>query len=105
MEPQTTKPESKHGGVTNKGSLYAHASVYGTEVIDFLMITVRNEKVQMSVRVSAANKLLDKMLANLSENDVKVSGNYTVNIDGLIGLSTSPAETTDSDPATPESSN
>ena len=62
---EDNKAESKKGGVTNKGSLYAHASKYTIQVIDFLFNTMQDEKVQMSVRVSAANKLLDKTLPDL----------------------------------------
>ena len=59
------KAELKRGGVTNKGTLYAYASKNGIEIIDFLVATMRNETLHHSVRISAANKLIDKMLADV----------------------------------------
>lgn len=67
---KSNKAESKKGGVTNRGTLYAHTSKYAIEAIDFLVVTMRNEKTQMSVRVSAANKIIDKCLPDLKAAEI-----------------------------------
>lgn len=64
------KAESKSGGVIARANLYAHASKYALEAIDFLATTMRDERTQKSVRVSAANKLIDKCLPDLKATEL-----------------------------------
>lgn len=59
------KAESKKGGVTNRGALYAHTSQFAREAIDFEVSVMRDTSVQMAVRISAANKIIDKCLPDL----------------------------------------
>ena len=75
-----SKAIAKKGGVTNKGSLYAYISPYGKEIIDFELTIMRDEKQHINVRVSCANKLMDKLLADLKASEVEVSGNVRVHI-------------------------
>lgn len=64
------KAESKSTGVVSRANLYAHASKFAVEAIDFLALTMRDEHTQKSVRVSAANKLIDKCLPDLKATEL-----------------------------------
>jgi hypothetical protein len=64
------KVESKKGGVVSRQTLYQVASKYSREAIEFLAKTMQDPTVQRSVRVSAANKLIDKTLPDLKATEI-----------------------------------
>ncbi len=105
MEEVSNEP--KNGGATNKTpsktGLYSIVASHGKEVIAFLVARMNDENEQGSVRVSAANKLLDKMLANLNANDITADGmpfltDTIKQINDNRGTNQPPAETTNSTP-------
>jgi NADPH-dependent curcumin reductase CurA len=58
------KAKAKGGGIMNRGSLYAYVSKYTKEAVDVLVDLMKNGK-QESVRMGAANALLDKTIPDL----------------------------------------
>lgn len=77
---KTTKGESKKGGVTNRGTLYAYASAYSFEAIDFLVEIMRDEQTQKAVRMGAARALLDKSLPDLKSTELTGQENGPIEI-------------------------
>lgn len=69
-----TKSQSGKGvggnGHISRKALYAKISRKAPQVIDFLFETMNDEKTQKSVRLSAANKLIDKVLPNITQNEL-----------------------------------
>ena len=57
--------QGKGGGVIARSALYAYTSQFTKEAIDFEVEVMRNKDVQMAVRISAANKIIDKCLPDL----------------------------------------
>ena len=70
MSKSNDSQEKKKGGSpisvqAMKSKILAH----GGELIDFFFEQMRNEKLQASVRQSAANKLIDKILPSLKAQE------------------------------------
>lgn len=66
--------EKRRGVVPRKQDVYNKIAVRSNEIIEYLFSTMNNTKAQDAVRISAANKLLDKIVPNLKASDVNLSG-------------------------------
>lgn len=75
----SNKSSKNKGGVKGRHALYAMVAGRADEIINHLFDTMNNPKAQDSVRMSAANKLIDKILPNLKSTELK-------NEDGALGF-------------------
>ena len=63
----------KGGSPISRQSAYAKAAAYFDTALDTLIYLMSNAK-QESVRASAANKIIDKVLPDLKASEVELSG-------------------------------
>jgi len=63
--------KARKQGVQSHMKLYAKVAKYADEVIKFQVDTMRDKKAPHSVRQSAANKLIDKILPDLKAVELK----------------------------------
>lgn len=63
-------PRGYGGGSVRRSDIYNKIAYNAYEIIDYLFETMRNKDAQDSVRMSAANKLIDKILPNLKSTEL-----------------------------------
>ena len=67
---KSNESEETGGKTPSRQGLYSHTAQYAKEAITFLVETMRDEKTQKSVRISAANKIIDKCLPDLKATEL-----------------------------------
>ena len=67
---ESTSPQANKGGVVSRSALYLKAANHADNAIAVLVELMNNKDVQASVRVSAAGKILDKVLPDLKASEL-----------------------------------